>query len=141
MPGDVTRLNSRGTNTLIQNGARLVQRAEDVLYEMKDVLRGYLREELLEPQPEAAIPPHGEEVSRGTAIEGKPATSNTVAQLSEEERYILGLIHHEPQVFDSLAARLDPDKMSVQRLSVVLFGLEMKRAIKQLPGRCYAVLA
>jgi DNA processing protein len=152
VPGDITRLNSRGTNLLIQNGARLVQRAEDVLYEMKDLLRGYLREELLDPEvAERAVQKAAanEPAASGAAVAKAPTNStpakaiatNTATSFTDEERYILGLIQHEPQVFDSLAAQLDPDQMTVQRLSVVLFGLEMKRAIKQLPGRCYAVLA
>jgi DNA processing protein len=145
VPGDITRLNSRGTNNLIQNGARLVQRAEDILHEMKDVLRGYLRAEVL------AAAEAGEEVNLEPATTpstdpdeppapATPKPTNVVAALTDDERYVLGLIQYEPQVFDLLAAQVDPERLSVQKLSVVLFGLEMKRAIKQLPGRCYAVL-
>src|SRR5690606_16139653 len=47
VPGDITRANSRGANGLIQQGARMVQRAQDILVEMKDVLRGYLDENTL----------------------------------------------------------------------------------------------
>jgi DNA processing protein len=146
VPGDITRLNSRGTNLLIQNGARLVQRAEDVLFEMKELLRGYLREEVLDPELAEAKAARTQKLEPGEAEVPQneplvPISTNVVGNFTDEERYILGLIKHEPQVFDSLAAQLDPARMSVQRLSVVLFGLEMKRAIRQLPGRCYAVLA
>ncbi|MGI8906184.1 MAG: DNA-processing protein DprA [Candidatus Sumerlaeaceae bacterium] len=147
VPGDITRLNSRGANALICSGARLVQRPEEILHEMKDVLRGYLREELLDESlaSESDKSKGAVAVTQADGSSTVPSRSqagtNVVAQLSEEERYVLGLIQHEPQVFDMLAAQLDPARITVQRLSVVLFGLEMKRAIRQLPGRCYAVLS
>lgn len=162
VPGDVTRLNSRGANNLIQSGARLVQRPADALSEMKHVLAGYLREDAFEnvtaeqtpprsarragagvPRPELQ-PPAPCEAEAGR----QPAPQATVAQLetastsslTEDETLVLDLIRFEPRYFDALAAQVDPARLPVPRLSAVLLSLELKRAIRQLPGRLYAVL-
>jgi len=144
VPGDITRQNSRGTNILIQNGARLVQNAEDILMEMKGQLRGYLREELLEPTDETAAlnlvdKSGGHEVAKAAV---RPPTSNFVAaNLNDDERYVFEMLQHEPLVFDLIASRVEPERMTVQKLSSVLLSLELKRAIRQLPGRFYAVFS
>jgi len=157
VPGDITRLSSRGSNALIQNGARLVQRAEDILYEMKDILRGYLREELLNPPDETAQPQTAAasvavvpDVSQSSRNDQKPLQSigseksrsaPAAFDASSEELLVLQLLQREPHVFDALAAQLTPQPLSVQRLSVLLLNLELKQQIRQLPGRNYAVFA
>ncbi len=121
VPGDITRENSRGTNALIQSGAKLVLSADDILAEMRDQLRGLIRETV----PKEAV--EKENVS-------------LPPELSEEELLVYDLLRHEPQCFDVLLAQLDSERFGVQELATVLLSLEMKRCIKQLPGRLYAVL-
>jgi DNA processing protein len=122
VPGDITRENSRGCNALIQSGAKLVQSADDILAEMHGVLRGLVRE-----QDASAAAPNDRAPS--------PAAS-----LSPEEQMVYELLRQEPQCFDVLLSQLDPERFGVQQLATVLLSLEMKRCIKQLPGRLYAVL-
>jgi DNA processing protein len=122
VPGDINRDNSRGANALIQAGGRLVQRADDILSEMKGVLKGYLREK---PDEEQA------------ALEGR--TSVPKPALTEDELYVLRMIRHEPTHFDALVAQVDPARMPVQRLSAVLLSLELKQTVKQMPGKLYTV--
>lgn len=45
VPGNVTSRNSRGTNDLIKRGARLVESAEEVIDELRPLLKGILRED------------------------------------------------------------------------------------------------
>lgn len=45
VPGNITSSNSRGTNDLIKRGARLVESAEEVIDELRPLLKGILREE------------------------------------------------------------------------------------------------
>ena len=123
VPGDINRDNSRGTNALIQSGARLVQRADDILAEMKGVLKGYLREQPLEEEQESAAK--------------SPALPRN---LTEDELYVLQMIRHEPKYFDTLAAEVDPVRMPVQRLSSVLLSLELKQTVRQMPGKLYTVV-
>ena len=125
VPGDINRLNSRGSNKLIQSGARLVQRAEEILEDMREQLRGYLREDA------------------GSATEKTaPGVTTSFPQirddLTEDEQYVLEFIRQEPRYFDVLASLVDIDRMPVQRLSSVLLGLELKQAVKQMPGRLYS---
>ncbi|MGB9690871.1 MAG: DNA-processing protein DprA [Candidatus Sumerlaeaceae bacterium] len=120
VPGDITRENSRGTNALIQSGAKLVQSADDVLAEMRHQLRGLLRGV---PQERCAL-----------------SEASALPDLTPEEETVYDLLRHEPQCFDVLLARLDSQRFGVQELASVLLSLEMKRCIKQLPGRIYAVL-
>ncbi|MCX7626152.1 MAG: DNA-protecting protein DprA, partial [Candidatus Sumerlaeaceae bacterium] len=122
VPGDITRENSRGTNALIQNGAKLVQSPDDVLGELQHLLRGLAKE-------------------YATASPGaQPTPASAPSSLSAEEQLVYDLLKQEPQCFDVLLARLDPQRFGVQELSAVLFSLEIKRCVKQLPGRLYAVL-
>lgn len=45
VPGNITSRNSRGTNDLIKKGARLVENAEEVIDELRPLLKGILRED------------------------------------------------------------------------------------------------
>jgi DNA processing protein len=128
LPGDITRETSRGTNALIQSGAKLVQSAEDVLAEMQHLLKGLMKEAGSTAGPSGA----GGEAGAGLAPPD---------DLTPDERMVYDLLRREPQYFDVLLARLDPERFGVQELSAVLLTLEMKRRIRQMPGRLYAILA
>ncbi|MBI4685152.1 MAG: DNA-protecting protein DprA [Nitrospirae bacterium] len=43
VPGNINSKNSEGTNTLIKNGAKLVQTMEDIIEELALVLRGFIK--------------------------------------------------------------------------------------------------
>lgn len=131
VPGDVTRANSRGANKLIQQGARLVQRPEDVLAEMKDQLRGYLRADAFEEAP----------AGNGGTAGATPSQTASGSNLTGEEAHLVELISHEPLFYDNLLARIDPSRVPPGRLATVLLSLELKRIIKQLPGKVYTISA
>lgn len=233
VPGDITRNNSRGANNLIKSGACMVQRAADVLVEMKHVLRGYLDVDALQAAPAAPPPPplnppvpgpksapplvdrrarrqpdwadaisaldHAEleklaarlDLDTVTAIAGglpdaaihppenedislastqinprrdrpqHPAGDDasalheqtlvsatpraaavqrqapTLPPLSDDEQFIVALLHHEPLVFDEIAHRAFDRGIDVPRLTTMLMKLEMRKVIRQLPGRYY----
>lgn len=145
VPGDIVRQNSRGTNRLIQEGARMVIEPKDVLIEMRHILRGYLNEDLTEEeifdfskknkQSSGEINGVGNEDSTDSEI---GLQNNLMKNLSEKEMAVLSLIRYEPRHFDVLANEMIPSKMTVQELSVMLMQLELRGIIKQLPGRVYA---
>jgi predicted Rossmann fold nucleotide-binding protein DprA/Smf involved in DNA uptake len=89
---------------------------------MHGVLRGLVREQ---------------DASADTPNNRAPSPA---ASLSPEEQMVYELLRQEPQCFDVLLLQLDPERFGVQQLATVLLSLEMKRCIKQLPGRLYAVL-
>jgi DNA processing protein len=132
LPGDITRQNSRGSNALIQAGARLVQSPDEIVLEMRDQLREGLRED-----KESSEDLDRENTASNVRSIG--AGANIVASLSAEEQEIVDMIRHEPQYFDVLASRVDPAKIPVQRLSAILLALELKQVIRQQPGRLYVI--
>lgn len=193
VPGDITRNNSRGANSLIQNGARMVQRPRDVLIEMKDVLRGYLDVDAVEaaeaepekkpapekqrrnptrdwvddieslddeklalfttqPQtddrqtenrlvlrPDPAPPPPMTAAATASAapVLPRPVAAAKKKTYTADEEFILQLLHHEAMVFDELADQAFLRGIDVPRLTTLLMKLELKQAVRQLPGRYY----
>lgn len=114
VPGPVDSDRSVGCHRLIQQGAKLVHEAEDVIVELHPELRRRL-------QPAGAAPTPG----GGARLDG----------LTEEEALVLSLLADpEPVHLDVLADRAPFD---VAKLQVALFGLEMRGAVEQLPGRYY----
>lgn len=154
VPGDITRQNSKGSNALIGAGARLIQRPDDALLDLIGQLRAYLKEDQLEPSwqpgdpkvatPRAARPGTTSDISQTSTITA--ATDNpgpvvrTLPTLNEQERAVVDLLLHEPCYFDTLLASLDAETFPINRLSSVLLQLELKKVIRQMPGRLYAIL-
>lgn len=134
VPGDINRNNSRGTNKLIQSGAKLVQSVDDVLAEMRHLLRGFLREEDAPAQANAATPGSTAGATNGNGATRLPKT------LSEEEAHIYSFLRHEPHYLDALLARLDPERYPLQRLTSLLLALELKQVVRQLPGKLYTAV-
>ena len=108
VPGPIYEPKSFGSNYLIKRGAKLIQRAEDVLEELPEIVRSHLKAPILE--------------------EKKPETGAGEAKVLE----LLSV--DTPAHIDIIAARLG---MSTSDLSLVLLDLEMKSLVKQLPGMEY----
>ncbi len=111
IPGRIDQAQSMGCHQLIQNGAKLVQTIEDVLEEFEYLL----------PQNRA---PHG----------STPEGAGVTIQLTETEQIVLQAVHQEETEIDVImaACALPPSVVSA-----TLMVLEMKRAIRQLPGKRY----
>lgn len=109
VPGSIYSGNSRGTNRLIQTGqAKAVLSVEDILEEL--------------PTPPADT--------------GKKRQESTIglAELSGKENELMGFIGEEPVHLDTLAQR---SGMDISVLLVLLFELELKKAVRQLPGQFF----
>jgi DNA processing protein len=118
VPGDIYRETSRGTNKLIQAGAKLVQNYNDVVEELEYMLEGMLRQEK-------------------EKVETKRMKT---LSLSEAEERIYNIIKREPISVDALlAAEFNGEYSRISELSTILLNLEMKQLIKQLPGKVYMV--
>lgn len=119
IPGDISRKSAQGCNHLIRSGAaRLITSGADVLEDLQGQLRGLLREEGLEAEdaPERAAPK---------------------VVLSEDEERIHALIAEGPLSIDEIAVRLDGAGIGRGRLATVLLSLEMKKVVRQLPGKVF----
>ena len=111
VPGHINAPSAMGSNRLIQQGAKLVMDASDILDEMQILLPE------TKPLPEAA--------------------SRQLPPLSEEERRIYDAINASETPIDQIAAKCDLPSGVV---SSTLLRLELKRLVKQLPGKYFVKL-
>lgn len=111
MPGPVDSPASAGTNNLIRNGAVLCRGFEDVLEELHAT---------------APLVP-GEEALAATVPEPP-------ADLDETQRRVWDALDGAARHFDEMAQQL---ALSASDLAGILMLLEMKRAVRRLPGNRY----
>ncbi len=109
LPGRIDTPGARGPHMLIKNGAKLVERIDDILEEY-----------------EFLIPPSELEAPEATAA------ARPDVPMTEQESHIVEALWQEPMDVDSLARELG---LKSHELSGILLGLEMKRVIRTLPGR------
>jgi DNA processing protein len=128
VPGDVTRANSAGVNRLIQEGARLVTSARDILTDLQGVLRGLLAE------LGGAATLGGE----GICPDVPAMSPDVLASLSPEELELFRAIQAGPVQFDVLlrTVALAPERR--QNLPMHLMNLQMHGLIDELPGKRFA---
>jgi DNA processing protein len=111
VPGHINAPSAMGSNRLIQQGAKLVMSASDIL----DDLQIFLPE--TKPSPEAAARP--------------------LPPLSDDERRVFDAIDSSETPIDRIAAKSDLPSATV---SSTLLRLELKRLVKQLPGKYFVKL-
>jgi DNA processing protein len=112
VPGHINAPSAIGSNRLIQQGAKLVMDARDILEDL----------EILVP-------------------EAKPAPAASVRplpQMSDDERKVFDAIDATETAIDEITARADLPSATV---SSTLLRLELKRLVKQLPGKYFVKLA
>jgi len=112
VPGNVSSPGSQGTNTLIQDGAKLVQGWEDVVAEWPSQWRAALR------QPSAGLSPAA---GSGTAID-------------PDERAILAVLGDEPVAVDVL---VEESRLPSNQVSAGLMGLELRGLVRRITGQRY----
>jgi DNA processing protein len=113
VPGNVELEQSKGPHWLIKQGAKLVESVEDVLEELN----------LQFPQ---------------MTNDQYPMTNEGInyPELNEEERKIVKVLLLEPKHLDEIAVKVG---WPVQQVSSILTMLEIKKAVRQLPGKMFTV--
>src|SRR5213595_1047293 len=111
VPGHITAPSAMGSNRLIQQGAKLVMDSSDILDDLEVLLPE------AKPSPETAARP--------------------LPPLSEDERRVFGAIEATETSIDDIAAR---SKLPSAAVSSTLLQLELKRLVKQLPGKYFVKL-
>jgi DNA processing protein len=109
VPGNVELDQSKGPHWLIKNGAKLVESVDDVLEEFNMVKPG--------PRPEAI-----------------GQRQKDYSNLSEEEQEIVKVLSLEPKYIDSVSQE---SGLSTPQVSSLLMMLEVKKIIRQLPGKMF----
>ncbi len=111
VPGHINVPSAMGSNRLIQQGAKLVIDASDILDDLQILL------------PEAKLVPE--------------AASRHLPHLSDEERQVYDAIEASETPIDQIAAQCHLPSAIV---SSTLLRLELKRLVKQLPGKYFVKL-
>src|SRR5881398_2776347 len=111
VPGHINAPSAQGSNRLIQQGAKLVMEASDLLDDLQILLPE------TKPSPQAAARP--------------------LPPLSQEERRVFDAINAAETSIDDIAAKSELPSGAV---SSTLLQLELKRLVKQLPGKYFVKL-
>ena len=111
VPGYINAPSAMGSNRLIQQGAKLVMSAGDILDDLEVLLPE------AKPSPDAAVRP--------------------LPDLSSDERRVYDAIEAAETPIDRIAAKCDLPSGTV---SSTLLRLELKRLVKQLPGKYFVKL-
>ncbi len=115
VPGFVKAENSRGPNSLLKDGARLVESAQDILDELLPQLDTAFHERLGD---RARVP--------------RPAM-----QLGTEEAMVYDALSVLPQSVDDVIRR---SGLPAAQVAALLLALELKNCVRQLPGNEYVRL-
>src|SRR5947209_2177906 len=111
VPGHINAPSAMGSNRLIQQGAKLVTDASDILDDLQILLPE------AKPSPETAARP--------------------LPPLSDEERRVYDAIESTETAIDDIGRKCQPPSATV---SSALLRLELKRLVKQLPGKYFVKL-
>ncbi len=111
VPGRIDSPRSKGCHDLIKKGAKLCEGAEDILSEFEYLFPGSNR------------PPSPGETGVLPALE-----------LSANEQKVYDALDHEERSIDEIIRK---SSLPSSAVSVALLSLEMKRVVKQLPGKLF----
>ncbi len=111
VPGNITSGNSRGTNDLIRNGAKLVESADEVINELAPQLKGALKEDVL-------------------------AGENEPTELTDDEKSVFRCLSEEPKHIDTI---IREKKIDTGRALSILLSLELKGIVSQSDGKHFSL--
>ena len=134
VPGPIDRETSQGSNRLIQQGAKLVMDSSDVIEELT-VLPGFK----IHPSPHRADGTETGQVAPFQLVEssGHPTTI-IVPALKPAEAAVYEAVGLDETPIDQIILKCG---LPTPQVSSTLFALELKKLVKQLPGKHYVRLA
>ncbi|MFA5062698.1 MAG: DNA-processing protein DprA [Candidatus Omnitrophota bacterium] len=119
VPGRADSFVSKGTNQLLREGAKLVESADDIIEELEPILINKLKEfKASQTQPEA--------------LGVKESLSLESGLDDKSENRLYGLITRQAVTLDELIGKAN---MDVSRVSGILLNLQVRKLIRQLPGK------
>lgn len=117
VPGSIQSFKSTGTHTLIKQGAKLVENAQDIMDEIAGAFLGT-----------AGVSEPGENHKK---------TRKNLPQLTDDETRIFKILSPYPVHIDNLARKT---AMEPGRLSSMLLQLELKGIVRQSPGKLFSLV-
>ncbi|MDB6173350.1 MAG: protecting protein DprA [Chthoniobacteraceae bacterium] len=126
VPGQIDKPTAAGSNRLIQQGAKLVTGAADIL---EDLQTFFPR---LEKSPARFPGSPGSPSSAGQSV------SETGPPLSKTESVVIELLEEGEIDLDGIVSKT---RLPTSRVSSTLLALEMKRLVKKLPGQRFVKLS
>lgn len=127
LPGQIDQDNAAGCHQLIRDGATLVRNLDDVLSELGPVA-DHLASIGGEPSVSEAMPPQMSSLAPDSL-----APQNTTPQ-NEKEVQVIAALGEEPIHIDQICATTG---LPVQTVSATLMILEIRRKVRQLPGKFF----
>ncbi len=112
VPGSIQSFKSTGTHTLIKQGAKLVEHAQDIVEELTPIL----------------------EHNKCSTNTSPDETDINLASLNVDESQVYNALEPYPVHIDKLARKIS---MELGNLSSILLKLELKGLIQQLPGKFF----
>ncbi len=120
VPGPINRPTSTGCNRLIQQGAKLVLDASDILEDLDQLLPAK------NPRQNAA----DGDASLDLPVESAPARA--LPRMTEMEEKVFQSLHDEPTPIDVIGLKTG---LPSHILSSTLLALELRKLVRQLPGK------
>ncbi len=114
VPGHALNFRSAGPNRLLKEGAKLVENAEDVLEEIRPLIRSSGKD--FSPKPP------------------EPARTPDLSGLSSDNKTILSALDENPRHIDEIARIVE---LPVSHVTAVLLSLELQGIVEQLPGKYF----
>jgi len=114
VPGSIQSFKSTGTHTLIKQGAKLVEHAQDIMEELSHMIKT----------------PVGNDKTVDNTI-------NRISRLSPDERLVFESLEPYPVHIDDIARKLS---IEAGKLSSILLQLELKGFSQQSPGKFFSTL-
>lgn len=136
VPGNVADAKYDGTNTLIQQGAKLVMKSEDILSEYPYAKRLEAAELVIRKVADAGgdTKPPQEKIKEKEKPREKKSAEDITKNLTDKDKQIALLLLKKDMQIDEMARELD---MPVGDLNTRLIMLEMKGTVAKLPGSYY----
>lgn len=120
VPGKVSSRTSSGTNALLKDGARLVTSVDDILEELK------------------IVPLSGRETDRVDDRIARKTKAYIYNALTDDQRKVYKALSDEPSHIDAV---IEASGLDRAKASKVILDLQLKKLIKEMPGKQFVRVA
>lgn len=135
VPGPIDSPYSEGCNRLIQDGAFLVTKAEDILVEYEGRYPQKLRPKTFPTEPPKQEGYQARQLSEPKPVLRSISLKQYEPELTDDQMAILRHLDEEPQHVDDI---IEQTEIPTRRVLSALTMLEMENLVEQHSGKCYS---